>query len=39
MLLRTAPFVLGGVELLLPRLVDFWMDLATDERSDVEIRP
>jgi hypothetical protein len=40
MLLRLGLLVLGLVELLWPRqLVDFWMDVATRNGDDVELRP
>ncbi len=40
MLFRLALVALGLVELLRPRqLVDFWMNLATEDGEDVEFRP
>jgi hypothetical protein len=39
MLLRIAALILGLLELVRPRqVVDFWMNLATDE-EDVSLRP
>lgn len=40
MSLRFGLAVLGVLELLAPRqVVDFWMDLAVTDDSDVELRP
>ncbi|SFG59223.1 hypothetical protein SAMN04488063_2520 [Halopelagius inordinatus] len=40
MALRTILLLLGVVELLAPKqIVDFWMDVATESGSDVELRP
>lgn len=40
MILRLLVLVTGLLELLAPRkLVDFWLNVATTENSDVELRP